>query len=312
MAASCTPFEPTQQPYVVLRVPGRPKVEEAYGLNGSGVLGDATFDAGPWHQPSPQAALVVARGEPLLLEAFHDDGELPTCLHSMVADAASFSPLGIPPEASALVPVSSIEALGDDLARFAFDAPAEPGEWVVRVTLTFETSPGPSGQETFFRLRVDVPDPEVDGRATAPVACVRPGEHQPHAYLFGGGSSIQADGGSFTWRFTSGSGPAPIGPLVESTTGTGLRIRIEDDVCAASWRIQLAPRPELDWRDQEPFVDLVPASGALGSSSPSRANRFWLAPIPSGDWIVQAGFGFATGRGASVGSTSNFWHVVVP
>jgi hypothetical protein len=300
-------------PDVVVHRGSQPDRDEVWGLNGSGIHGDTRLDAGDWHQPPPAEAMVVPRGDRLLLDAIVAEGEPPVCLGSVAVDAAPFSPLALAPEPASLVRLASTGTNDADLAVFPFEAPLEPGEWIVRVTLIFDTDPGPSRQESFFRMRVDVPPPTVDGEASAPVACTRPGDHPPRIFVsVDAGPWVRAEGGSLTWRGTSADGPAPIGPLVEGATGARLRVRIGSNVCAAWWRIELAPRPTVEWRNQEPFADLVPDRLLdYYTGPPGKANRFDLAAIPPGDWVVHANLWFANGRGELIGQTTNFWNVVV-
>jgi hypothetical protein len=312
-ATACAPFDLAREtePSVGINLASEPHRDETYGLNGSGALGDQDFPAGGWHQPAPQDALVVRRGELLLVDAHLDVDELPLCLASVTIDAAAFSPLAVAPESSALARLAASSPNEQDLATFGFTAPSEPGEWIIRVALTFATDPGPSRQESFFRLRVDVPPPAVAGMATVSASCATPGAHPPRAYLsLDGGSPVKGDLGSFTWGTTSGDGQAPIGPRVDASTAAHLTVTIGGEVCAAWWRIQLAPRPTSPWGHQEPFLDLVPAH--LGSLlKPGKANHFELGSLPPGDWVVQSILEFADGHGNVIGQTTSFWNAVV-
>jgi len=313
----CVAFdiERETQPYVLLHLVEEEEVEEAHGLNGSHRIGDQSFESGFWHQPSPGAARSVMSGEALVVESYlDDDGERPICLASLQVDAAPFSPLAVPPEPASLVHVASQAGKEVGAAALAFQAPAAPGDWVIRVMLEFDTNPGPSTQESFFRLHVDVPPPVVDGRAGAPVPCSKPGgaDDPPGAFLsVDDGRWIKADGGGFTWRGTSASAPAPTGPRVDAPAGASVRIKVEDDVCAGWWAIDLAPRPAEEFDYREPISDLVPGYGPY-DRQPGQANRFVLAPIPPGDWVVGAFLSFGTRRDHVFGQISSFWNVVVP
>jgi hypothetical protein len=224
-------------------------------------------------------------------------------------DAAPFSPLGASPEPSALVRLAATPAGSANLPAFGFLAPSEPGEWVVRVVLTFATDPGPSSQDSFFRLRVDTPAPVVGGSATAPVACGRPGAHPPAALLsVNGGSWVAGERGSYEWGTTAGDAPPPTGTRVEIAQGTTLTLKIEDDLCAAWWSVQLAARPGPD-QDPEPFLDLVPPYP--WPVNPGEANRFELDSLPPGDWVIGAWLEFANSNGDLNGQTTNYWSVLV-
>jgi hypothetical protein len=312
-AVACAGFDLAQasQPLVVLHLASEPDRDEVEGLNGSSVLGDTTFDFGDWHQPSPQRALVVGSAEPLLAGSFLEPGGLPLCLASAAVDAAPFSLLAASPDKATLIHLAATATGDTNPAAFGFAAPSQPGEWVIRVALSFATVPGPSRQESFFRLRVDVPAPIVEGTASAPVACRPPGPRPPRVFLSVDGSrGIAAASGSFTWGTLAGDAPAPLGPRLELDQGAKLTLRTENDVCAAWWRIQLAVLPVTAGRDQEPIADLVPARS--GYDNPGKANRFTLSELPPGNWVVQAGLEYADGKGNLIGQTTNFWNLVLP
>lgn len=311
--AACEPFDlgRDSEPSVVLHRASEPDRNEVGGLNGASILGGVSFDDTTWHQPPPQDAIVVARGETLTVGSFFGDG-FPICIGSAKVDSALFSPLAAAPQPPGPVRLATSGAGDLPASGFRFNAPLDPGEWVVRISLVFETTPGPSRQETFFRLRVDVPPPKVEGGATAPVACGRAGDRPPRAYLSVDGRPwVRAEGGSFSWRGISGDASPPVGPLVEAAGDAHLRIRIEDNVCAARWRIQLAPRPLSEFGYQEPISDLVPDRLDANDLPLGKANRFQLAAIPPGDWVVRALFVFGTSPAETFGDTSSFWNVVV-
>lgn len=308
-AIECTAFDlahETQAHMHLHHASERPD-DGAYGLSGSMALGGVRYDRGDWHQPSPGAALVASRGDRLHVTAFIEDDDGPLCIETATLEAAPFSPRAITPDPSSRV---LLAADIEHPRRAEFRPPDEPGEWVVRVRLTFATDPGPTYQESFFRLRLDVPPPEVGGKAMA-IGCERPGEHPVGAFLsVDDGERIEAAGGGFTWRRTAGSGPAPIGPLVKAKTGARLLVEVEDRVCAGWWSIQIAPLPAFEWQDQEPITDLVPPRGGY-ETPPGEANRFRLDAIPPGDWVLGAFLEFANERDDVMGQRTLFWHVVV-
>jgi len=317
-AADCAAFEtdPARlgQPTVELVAASQPEAAGQAGLNGSAVLGDQSFPAGDWHQPDPLQAVVVEPAQLLLVRASHEPGVW-LCLATMTADAAPFSPRAAAPPPSALVRLGAVQAAGPGVPSFTFAAPAEAGEWVVRVVLTFPSRPGPSRQESFFRLRIGVPAPAVGGAARRPVACGRPENRPPVAGLsVDGGQPIPGTFGSLTWRNTAADvGGEPIGPEVVALPASRLVITTENNLCAGWWRIVLAPRPPASESAPilEPLADLVPPNQARYEVPAGRANRFELAPIPPGDWVVRAELGFVDETGAAIGSTTNYWHLVV-
>jgi hypothetical protein len=308
-ASTCSIFDLTREsePAVALHRAGESERDEVGGLNGSGVLDGHLFDAGPWHQPAPGQALVVSRGQSLVIRSFLDSDIFPICLASVVVDAAPFSPIAAVPDPSALVRLVSIG--GNDTGLASFPAPSDPGEWIVRVVLAFPSSPGPSRQESFFRLRVDTSGPAVAGKATAPIPCSSPGANPPRAFLsVDGGSWIPAERGSFTWGSTAGDGPPPAGPRVDIEHGATLRVRIEHDVCASWWSVGLAVHPR-QLGDYEQITDLVVPRPSYGD--PGAANRFRLDAVPPGDWVIGGFFEFGESDATIQGQTTNFWNVVV-
>lgn len=309
---ACRPFDlaADSQPSVELSLASAPELDEAWGLNGSGVLGDRLFDVGRWHQPSPGSAVDVAPSEALTVRALlgTDFGELPVCVASATVDAAPFSTTGIAPDEAALIRLASSSS---QPSAVGVRGPAQPGEWVVRVVLQFATTPGPSTQETFFRLRVDTQGPAVGGRVIDASACVAPDTAPPRVLLqVDGAAGVVAAPGSGTWRYVSADGPAPLGPRVDAPPNSKLVITIAGGICAGWWTVALAPKPTSEGR-WEPFRDLVPERGdAL--LNPGHATAFELDRLPQGDWSVAAFLEFADGDGTLIGQTSSFWNVVVP
>lgn len=317
-AADCAAFEtdPARlaQPAVELVVVSQPEASGQAGLIGSAVLGDQSFPAGDWHQPDPLQAVVVEPAALLLVRAAHEP-RVWLCLAAMTADAAPFSPHAAAPPPSALVRLGAAQADGPGVPSFIFAAPAQAEEWVVRVSLTFPSRPGPSRQESFFRLRIGVPAPAVGGAARRPVACGRPGNLPPVAGLsVDGGRPIPGTFGSLTWRNTAADvGGEPIGLEVEAAPASRLVITTEGNLCAGWWRIVLAPRPPTSESAPilEPLADLVPPNLNRYGVPADRANRFELALIPPGDWVVRAELGFVDQTGGAIGSTTNYWHLVI-
>lgn len=278
----------------------------------SGVPADR---AGDWHQPDPRAGISVAAGQTLDVRAFVDP-EAWLCLASIVPEVALFSPTAAAPDASAIFALPSTAASGTAAAFLSFAAPSKPGEWVVRILVTFPPSDGPARLERrFFRLRVGVPGPVVGGKASKSGACAGPGAQAPHARLsVDGKTPISGEFGSLTWRGTSGdTEDEPLGSPVDARPTSALTVTVAGAVCVGWWRIVLAPRPLIEGAfalPLEPFIDLVP-SHAGDQVVAGRANSFVLDRIPAGDWVVRAEFDFADDSGGLLGQTTHYWHVVV-
>src|ERR1044071_1514769 len=179
--AQVMPFGPA----VLLSVQDGDHVDEWLGLNGTSILEGELHERGPWPQPSQRQILAVEPGEQLLLHAGLSDepGDVPLrdlCLDRVAIDLAAFSPLATTPDRSNLVPLVSSQVHAGNLA---FTAPDQPGDWIIRVTIDFDTDPGPSRQETFFRLLVDAPFPAVGGRTRVAPSCGTPGKRWPDLLL---------------------------------------------------------------------------------------------------------------------------------
>lgn len=127
-----------------------------------------------------------------------------------------------------------------------------------------------------------------------------------------GGKPIRGDAGGFTWRGTSAQGGPPVGPPIEVDHGARLSIATGEDVCAGWWRVQIAPTPESEWGPFEAITDLVPDSiDVYYDVPPGAANRYKLADVPPGDWVLNANLWFADARDRLIGQTSATWHIVV-
>ncbi|MER3418330.1 MAG: hypothetical protein C4343_04350 [Chloroflexota bacterium] len=174
----------------------------------------------------------------------------------MTVDATPFLPLGRAPDPGSLVRLADRQATGGRVTSFTVAAPMQAGEWVVRVRLTFlgpsaagvgtpDTvagmagsafdTPAPTSQESFFRLRIGVPEPTVEGTASTPLPCRRPGSQPPRALLSvdgglaaGGGQAVAGDVGSVVWNGTSAHvGGQAVGPQV--TVPGGGRVACSSD-----------------------------------------------------------------------------------
>jgi len=314
---ACEPYELTLESWTYIRLHRdgtRPDVVRQ-GLDGTRVIGGTRHDAGDWHQPAPRDAFPSDPAEVFRVNARRADaeGDPPLCIDTVAVHAAPFSPLAKDPEPADLIPLDVIGADEGHMTSVRFEAPSEPGEWVVRVILGFETDPGPTTWETFYRLLVDVPRPTPDGTATAPVACAPPGQDRPSAFISVDGEPwIEAESGSMTWRGTAADGFPPDGARVNAGVDAQLTIRTDRDICAGWWRVQLAPVQTVDYRYREPITDLVPDTiHNYYGTSPAQANRFHLDVVPRGNWVIEAAFLFARSRDRLLGQTTHFWHVVV-
>ena len=309
---ACVPVSPASEylPDVRLHLASDSEQFSVEGVNGPRSAGiDA--EANDWHQPPPANALVATAGASLLVRAFTEEEPRRRCVDSVKVDAAPFSPSAISPTAP--IALGSTPVRSSHAPEFEFVGPEEPGEWIVRVTLAFGTSPNDSRRSTYFRLRVDVPPPSVHGTATAPVGCAPPGARQPGVFLsIDGAQPIQGGPGGFTWRGTSAQGGSPVGAPIVIDHGARLKIATGGDVCAGWWRIQLAPTPESEWGPFEAITDLVPDYLTdYYDMPPGAANRFKLADTPPGDWVLKADLWYADSRDKRIGQTSAIWHIVV-
>lgn len=310
----CVPFDPSRhsEPAVLLTPVINPERTGAYGLNGSGQVGSEVFAAGDWHQPPPGAALSIPRSAAVVLSASLDEtGIEPTCLGTIQLAYAPFSPVAAIPGEDTLGELSAKPG-SEPAASFTFQAPEAAGEWIVRARITFPTQPGPSAIDSFFRLRVDVAAPAVGGSASRPRACGIPGANVPTAFLsVSGGSKVAAQRGTSDWRNVAADGPPPPGSDVAAAQGDPLVVSIENGICAGWWSADLSPVPSLEVVGREPFLDLVPGYAMGEAVPPMRINQLRLAEIPAGTWWVGVFLAFPDGSGQVIGSTSNFWHVVV-
>jgi hypothetical protein len=307
-------IDPTSfaQPGVIMVPAGERVVAGQDGLAGGPVVDGPPGD---WHQPDPLKAVVARPGQLLFVGSPTEDERAWFCLRAITADAAPFSPVAASPPPSALVRLASARAGGPGVAVFTVLAPDKAGEWVVRVLVTLASRPNPIAQESFFRLRIGVPAPPVGGTARRPVGCGRPGIQPPVVTLsVDGGRPLPGASGTTTWRNSEALvGGEPIGPRVEAGPDSRLVVVPQGNVCAGWWRIVLAPRPPTTEGALylEPLADLVPPRLNLYGVPPARANRFVLAPVPSGDWVIRATLDFVDERGAIVGSTNTYWNLVV-
>jgi hypothetical protein len=315
MDSECQPYDLGLEKWTYIRLHRAEGGVVRRALDGTRIIGGVTYEAGQWHQPEPRGAFLATRRELLRINARREDaeGDPPLCIDALAVHAAPFSPLAKEPRSADLVTLPVYGTSEDGAPSIEFEAPTAPGEWVIRVVVGFETVPGPTQWEAFFRVLVDVPRPTVDGTATAPVACGQPGEGPPSAFISVDGKPwVEAERGSTTWRRTAADGFPPNGARVDADVAARLVIRTEDDICAAWWQIQLAPVQKIDYRYREPITDLVPNTiNDYYDEAPGAANRFHLAAIPRGDWVVEASFWFARERDRLIGQTTHYWHIKV-
>lgn len=313
-ALDCDPAEAMPySPEVLLSVQDGDHVDDWLGLNGTAILEGELQDHGPWHQPSPRQSLPLGSGDQLVVHVRRDEESIDPetrdlCMERIAVDVAPFSPTAVNPDLSNL---ASLAASSVHTDRLAFAAPRLAGEWIVRVTVAFATSPAPSRQESFFRLLVDTPYPATGGRARVAPACSKPGRGAPDFLLTGGDvEPVAGEIGTLSWRGAASDGGYRDGPRVHLPKGNSIVIRIVGGVCAAAWRIELGPRPVTGLFDFEPMAEVAPSHDGMEDVF-GAANRFELAEIPPGDWDVSGRFVFVNGRAEVIGDALVGWNLVV-
>lgn len=302
---------------IVMLYPEDAPIDNWWGLNGTSILEGELHERGTWHQPSRRQIIAAAPGAPHVIHArFDDDGAgaldppLPDlCLDGVAIDLAPFSPIAAIPTESSLVRLATED---ERIDRLVLKAPTEPGDWVIRVAIDFDTDPGPSRLESFFRLLVGLPFPAVGGSAPVAKSCTAPGERAPALLLVAPGiDPVAGEIGTVSWRGTASDGGYPTGTRVAVPSGSGLVIKIEDGVCAAGWRFELGPRPRESEADFEPITEIVPSHDGL-EDDVSAVKRFELATIPPGDWVVVGRLTFVDRGDRFIGDLLIGWNVVVP
>jgi hypothetical protein len=299
---------------IMLLGPADAPTDAYWGLNGTSVIGGSLHPRGPWHQPSTRQMQMIEPGEPLRLSARFDPDEISgkiietLCLDSVRVDVAPLSQVAAIPDRSTLVRLASSDGRVDGLT---FDAPIEPGDWVLRVVADFATEPGPTRQESFFRLLVGLPYPAVEGRTSVAASCSPPGARAPRILLVAEGQDpVAGETYAMSWRGTDSHGGFAEGPRVQAEDGSELVIRVEGRVCAGGWRIERGPRPPGVYHGFEPLAEVVPSHDGLEDAM-SAANRFELGPLPHAHWVIQAHFTFADSGSEFVGDVATAWNVVV-
>ena len=113
--------------------------------------------------------------------------------------------------------------------------------------------------------------------------------------------------GTTAWSdtFSESAGDPMPETAVEVARGAELELRIAGDVCARAWDIGYGPRGTGEWLSIDQVGSLVSHHRMRPTDQAALANRFELAPLPPGDWYIEAVFRYADGD-ASVG-----WHVLV-
>jgi hypothetical protein len=109
---------------------------------------------------------------------------------------------------------------------------------------------------------------------------------QPYASMWAG-SPVGPPGGDALIPKTSADGGA----------GHPIQIVIDGDACAINWYIAysaMPPRDPVPWKFM-PIAELVPTVAHNSDPAYAAQNRFALAPLPRGDWLIGLEFGFRDG-----------------
>jgi hypothetical protein len=257
--------------------------------------------ATPW--PNPELALtdsvVVAARGPLTIE--WSDGS--HCLGMWQAYAVPYYSSATAPAKT--TPIKLGAADGSGQAKGFLVAPPA-GDWIVGIDLSMADG---RAHRWYFRLRANLPGPSPVGPSVTPARpCGVEDPSVPPKFVLetaDGGAYLASPYGS-TWGgqpFGNGSWlPTSAIPL---TSGTGMGIAIEGDVCAIEWTVLYGSPPARGpGGGFFPEGDLVPA---VVNRDPSYAsqNQFALRVLPKGTWLIAGTFGFVNGEALVV------WEVTV-
>jgi hypothetical protein len=103
-----------------------------------------------------------------------------------------------------------------------------------------------------------------------------------------------------TWRGQQ-VGPAgwePPDRSIPVTIGSPMQVLVRGDICALDWTIFYAPPPPggpAPWKPM-PAGDLVPSVADNRDPHYASQNRFDLAALPKGNWVIAVSFTFAHGQ----------------
>ena len=121
----------------------------------------------------------------------------------------------------------------------------------------------------------------------------------PTVHLFvDGAMSVAGELRTNSWRGSVSDSAVSLPPdPVEVSAGAALELRIADDVCAGTWLVEYGPPVTDVTRSVPPVGSLVLLKqNAPGERVTEVMNRFDLAELPPGDWVILAWFRYADGE----------------
>jgi hypothetical protein len=120
-------------------------------------------------------------------------------------------------------------------------------------------------------------------------------------------SPVAGQFGTTAWHgtFSDAAGDPMPTTAVRVAADAPLELRVAGDVCATGWTVGYGPRGTGDYSSIDQVGSLVLPHMRRPTDPPALANQFDLAPLPVGDWYIEAVFHYADGD-AWVG-----WHVIV-
>lgn len=265
-----------------------------------GKSGEASDSPWPNIGVGVEDAVSVASGSSLTLRW----GDGASCLAAWRASALPYSLASAGPVG---VPLTLANSAGSGAKTGLFPAPPD-GDWIVRIDVSVS---GSATSPWYFRVRVDLPGPSPVGSPVSPAVPCGPADlaHAPTFVLrTSDGASHVATPYGATWAGEPfGDGTWLPSQTVATPSGRGLQVDVSGDTCAVEWTILYGPPPATGPGAGGflPAGDLVPAVVNRDPAFASQ-NRFALADLPSGTWLIAGEFGFVHGEVLVV------WEVSVP
>ncbi|MBI3750772.1 MAG: hypothetical protein HY263_03815 [Chloroflexi bacterium] len=246
----------------------------------------------PWLDPGIgiEDAISVAPGGSMSIGL--SDGS--SCLGSWHANALPYYADAVP---SGFAPVALGGREDSTFATTGLITVPARGDWIVRVDAVVG---GAAPQAWYFRVRVGLPEPSPLASPITPATpCQTERLDAPPDFVLEGPDSTphRAIPYGVTWDGKPfGDGLWLAGPTIDVASGSELRIQVVGDVCAIEWTVLYGPVPTGPGAQGfHPEGDLVPP---LANRDPSFAsqNRFALAALPPGTWLIGGSFGFVHGE----------------